>query len=215
MLSMNDKSLLPAFESIKDDGEQIQWTGKPKFIPFIFSEASTLLAIMGFATVWTLFMKGWSGIAERNAPIGMFPTHLWIVGLFIFIMPLIALIGKILSFPNTVYAYSDRRIMIRTGFIGTSFKVIDYDKISDIEVTVSFVEKMYKMGTIRFFSGRTQNRKNGTVKLYDSWTAIENPYEVFKMVKQTSVNIKTDFNYPNALRPGVNPGYNTKYKPGG
>ena len=31
------------------------------------------------------------------------------------------------------------------------------------------------------------------------------------MVKQTSVNIKTDFNYPNALRPDTNPGYKTKY----
>jgi hypothetical protein len=35
--------------------------------------------------------------------------------------------------------------------------------------------------------------------------------EVFKMVKQTSVDIKTDYNYPNALRPETNPGYKTKY----
>ena len=103
--------------------------------------------------------------------------------------------------------------MMRSGFIGTDFKIIDFDKISDIEVTVSFVEKIYNVGTIKFFSGRTQTDDGNTSKLYDSWSAIENPYEVFKMVKQTSVNIKTDFNYPNALRPDINSGYNTKYDP--
>jgi len=103
--------------------------------------------------------------------------------------------------------------MFRTGFIGTDFKTIDYDKISDIEVTVNLIERMYSVGTIRFFSGRTQINDGNTTNLYDSWNAIENPYEVFKMVKKTSVDIKTDFSYPNALRPESNPGYNTKYQP--
>jgi hypothetical protein len=75
------------------------------------------------------------------------------------------------------------------------------------------VEKIYNVGTIRFYSGRTLTDDGNTTKLYDSWSAIKNLYDLFKMVKQTSVNIKTDFNYPNALRPDTNPGYNTKYKP--
>lgn len=103
--------------------------------------------------------------------------------------------------------------MMRSGFIGTDFKTIDYDKIFDIEVTISFVEKIYNVGSIKFFSGRTQTDEGYTTKLYDSWSAIENPYEVFKMVKQTSVNIKTDLNYQNTLRSDTNPGYNTKYDP--
>ena len=35
MTSINNKDLLPEFESIKDHNEVILWTGKPKFIPFI------------------------------------------------------------------------------------------------------------------------------------------------------------------------------------
>ena len=69
------------------------------------------------------------------------------------------------------------------------------------------------VGTIRFFSGRTKTDEETMTKLYDSWEAITDPYEVFKHVKKTSVDIKTDFNYPNALRPEINPGYNTKYDP--
>ena len=70
---------------------------------------------------------------------------------------------------------------------------------------------MYNVGSIRFFSGRTQTDEGNTTKQFDCWFAIENPYEVFKLVKQTSVDIKTDFNYPNAMLPETNPGYNTKY----
>jgi len=102
-------------------------------------------------------------------------------------------------------------VMVRTGFIGTDFKSIDYDKISDIEVTVNFMERAFNVGSIRFFSGRTQENDGTTTKLYDKWEAIPDPYGVFKKVKQVSVDIKTDYNYPNALRPETNPGYNTKY----
>jgi hypothetical protein len=120
---------------------------------------------------------------------------------------------KIFSYSNTSYAFTNKRIMMRSGFIGTDFKSIDYDKISDIEVTVNFVERAFNVGTIRFFSGRTETDEWRTTKLYDRWEAISNPYEVFKQVKKVSVDIKTDFNNPNALRPDTNPGYKTKYTP--
>lgn len=56
-----------------------------------------------------------------------------------------------------------------------------HDKISDIEVTVNFVERAFNVGTIRFFSGRTETNDGVTSKLYDKWEAIANPYEVFKL----------------------------------
>ena len=136
----------------------------------------------------------------------------WLFGLVAMAQGFFPWINKVLSFPNTVYAYSNKRVMMRTGFIGTDFKVIDYDKISDIEVTVNLLERMYNVGTVRFFSGRTKSDEDSTSKLYDTWTAISDPYGVFKLVKQTSVDIKTDYNYPNALRPDTNPGYKTKYE---
>jgi len=205
---MNKKNLLPEFESVKDDNEKILWTGKPRFIPFIFTGVLGGFVVIAFAMIWMFTSRSWNTNSDNEqAP------YFWLFGLIPLIAGLFTFLNKLFSFSNTTYAYSDKRVMMRTGFIGTDFKTIDYDKISDIEVTVSIVEKMYNVGTIRFFSGRTQTDEGNTTKLYDSWSAIENPYEVFKMVKQTSVNIKTDFNYPNALRPETNPGYNTKYDP--
>jgi membrane protein YdbS with pleckstrin-like domain len=208
MASTSDNNLLPEFESIKDDKEEILWTGKPKFIPFIFTGILGGLATLTFAVIWLLTTRNWGVNGDNNSA-----SYFWLFGLIPLIVGAFTFLKKVFSFPNTVYSYSDKRVMMRTGFIGTEFKIIDYDKISDIEVTVSLVERMYNVGTIRFFSGRTQTDEGNTTKLYDIWSAIENPYEVFKMVKQTSVNIKTDFNYPNAFRPDTNPGYNTKYDP--
>ena len=44
--------------------------------------------------------------------------------------------------------------------------------------------------------------------------AIDAPYDVDKLLKETTVDVKTDWNYPNKLRPAENPGYHTDYKPG-
>jgi hypothetical protein len=205
MASTDIKNLSPEFESIKDNNEQIFWTGKPKFIPFILAGLLGGISIVGFAIIWILTARNWNSNDNNNSA-----SYFWLFGLIPLIAGLFTFLKKILSFPNTAYSYSDKRVMMRSGFIGTDFKTIDYDNISDIEVTVSVIEKMYNVGTIRFFSGRTQNNEGNTTKFYDSWSAIENPYEIFKMVKQTSVNTKTDFTYPNALRPDTNQGYNTK-----
>jgi hypothetical protein len=206
MSSTLDKNLLPQFDSVKDNDEEILWTGEPKFIPYIFSGLGAGLFTLAFGIVWMLTTINFKSDDGSSAN-----PFLWLFGLLPLLQGLYVFLNRLLSFSNTAYGYSNKRIMMRTGFIGTDFKTIDYDKISDIEVTVNIIERIYNLGSIRFFSGRTQTDEGNTTKLYDVWSAIENPYEVFKMVKQTSVDIKTDFNYPNALRPDINPGYKTKY----
>ncbi len=99
---------------------------------------------------------------------------------------------------------------MRSGFWGTDFKAIDYDKISDIEVNVNPVENLYGVGRVQAFSGRTTSKG---ANIYDKFIVIPEPYEVFKKIKEVSVDIKTDWNYPNALRPEKNPGYKTRYEP--
>lgn len=205
MSSIFDKNLLPEFDSVKDDNEEILWISKPKFIPYIVSSLGMGVGVI----IFIAFFYAMSDNFNNEA----WPSKNFQV-LFLGI-PIVAFLWgffkKLFSYGNTRYAFTNRRIMIRSGFIGTHFKSIDYDKISDIEVTVNFIERALHVGTIKFFSGRTQTDDGTTTKLYDVWEAIPNPYEVFKKVKQVSVDIKTDYNYPNALRPTNNPGYNTAY----
>ena len=204
MSSKFDQNLLPDFDTVKDDDEEILWTDKPKFIPYAITGLAAGFGIVIFVAMYFLITKQFEQTATNNN------FSLWFVaipvGLFLF-----TLLQKLFSYSNTSYGLTNKRVMMRTGFIGTNFKSIDYDKISDIEVTVNVIERAFNVGTIKIFSGRTQTDDGVTSKLYDRWEAIPNVYEVFKKVKQVSVDIKTDYNYPNALRPEGNPGYNTKY----
>jgi len=202
-----DKNLLPEFQSIKNDDEEILWTGKPVFVPYLFGGLGSALYLIAFGIIWVLISLN---VKPEKSEGGF--EYFWLVGFLPLAQGLFVFLNKLLSYPNTAYAYSDKRVMMRTGFIGTDFKTIDYDKISDIEVNVNIIERIYNVGSIQFFSGRTQTKEDNTIKLYDKWFAVRDPYVVFKLVKQTSVDIKTDFNYPNALRPGTNPGYKTKYE---
>ena len=205
MTLRSDKNLLPEFDSIKDSNEHSLWTERPKFVPFILSEIWGGVFIIFFAIIWFAIA---TNVKPENDSSGGW--GIW-MGLLPAALFLFAFLRKVFSFSNTAYAYSNKRVMMRTGFLGTDFKIIDYDKISDIEVTVNFVERFYNVGTIKFYSGRNHTSDGQTTKVYDNWEAIPNPYEVFKQVKEVMVDIKTDYNYPNALRPDTNPGYNTKY----
>ncbi len=205
MSSKFDKNLLSEFDSVKDDDEEIIWTGKPKFIPYLATGFAAGIGAFLFVGIYYFMTRDAKG---EDSSTGEF--QIWFAALPIAIF-LWEFLRKLLSFGNTSYGYTNKRVMMRSGFIGTDFKSIDYDKISDIEVTVNFIERAFNVGTIKFFSGRTETNEGHTTKLYDRWEAIENPYLIFKKVKQVSVDIKTDFNYPNALRPDTNPGYKTKY----
>ena len=99
---------------------------------------------------------------------------------------------------------------MRSGFWGVDFNAIDYDQISDIQVTVNPIENYFRPGTARLSAGKVNSKGNS---LTNDFIAIENPYDVFKKVKTVGVDVKTDWNYPNKLRPDQNPGYKTKYDP--
>jgi hypothetical protein len=130
--------------------------------------------------------------------------------LFPFWASILNMVRLALVYDNTCYAFTNKRLMMRSGFWGIDFKAIDYDKIADLEVNVNPIEDLFGVGTILAYSGRTGDQGR---QFTDRFTAISNPYQVFKKIKEVSVDIKTDWNYPNAMRPAENPGYQTQYNP--
>ena len=187
----------PAFETVKDNDEVIYWSGKPEFIPFILRGVPFL--VVGLLAEFFL-----QGRYIQGAP------RFFDMGTLFFLASALYMVYLFLVYGNTAYAISSKRLMMRSGFFGIDFKAVDYDKISDIEVNVNPIENLFGVGTIQAFSGR--NTEKGA-RIYDRFISIANPYEVFKQIKEVAVDVKTDWNYPNALRPEENPGYRTKYNP--
>ncbi|VVB96776.1 Bacterial PH domain protein [uncultured archaeon] len=206
---LTDTSIPPQFEAVRDKDERILWVGKPAFIPFIMSGIPFL--ILGL--LWGAF--DYFGFI-RNVNLSLNDEGTWFIvpffaiHLFPFYASIFNMVRLFLVHGNTFYAYTNKRLLMRSGFWGTDFKAIDYDKISDIEVNVNPIENLLGVGTVQAFSGRTTSKG---ANIYDKFIAIPEPYEVFKRIKEVSVDIKTDWNYPNDLRPERNPGYKTRYEP--
>lgn len=203
---MNQKSL-DQMKDILDNDEKIIWEGKPTFIPFIASG----LPFLGFGIIWGLFDYNLirniftSSNSINYALVPFFLLHL--MPLWIGILNFVRLF---LVYNNTSYSITNKRVLMRSGFLGIDFKAIDHDKIVDITVDVNPIENMLGVGTIKINSGLIGNKG---ARVYDSLIAISRPYEIFKKLKTVSVDIKTDWNYPNSLRPNENKGYKTKYIP--
>jgi len=202
---LTDKNLPPQFEAVKDRDETFLWIGRPEFIPFI----SSGIPFLFFGLLWGAF--DYFGFI-RNMPAKQmaFAIPFFALHLFPFYGSILNMIRLFLVHGNTCYAVTNKRLMMRSGFFGTDFKGIDYDKISDIEINVNPLENLFNVGTVQAYSGRTTDKGS---MVYDKFVAIKDPYAVFKRIKEVSVDIKTDWNYPNKLRPDENPGYQTRYRP--
>jgi hypothetical protein len=191
---------------ILDKDETVLWTGRPHAAPFFASGIPFLI----FGLCWGAF-DYFGFIRHMGSGKGEMPMFL-IPFFALHLFPLWLALANFIRLPivyrNTVYALTNRRVIIQGGFWGLSFQSIDYDQIQETTVSVGPIEKMVGCGSVRIFSGRTSAKG---ANIFDSFTGIDHPYDVYKQLKQVSVDIKTDWNYPNALRPAQNPGYTTEY----
>ncbi|MDR0705158.1 MAG: PH domain-containing protein [Planctomycetaceae bacterium] len=194
------------FRNVLDRNETILWTGSPNFWVWMLSAIPAL----GFGLVWGIFDFGFSAAWLSHAPSEM--NYFFIPFMLVHSVPcwgsVLYVFWLFLSHKNAAYAFTDKRVMIRGGLFGIDYQIIDYDKIRDIQVNVNPIEKICDVGSILF------NTEEVTIKgapLMKRFCGIENPYDVFRRIKEVSLDTKTDWNYPNANRPETNPGYRTKY----
>lgn len=195
------------FDDIKDQDEEILWSDKPNAFCFVFYGIPFLILglIWGCIDVFILIQMMNSGDDMMGFGIPFLLLHafpFW--GSFLFMGWLWLAHGK------TFYAYSNRRLLIRTGAIGTDYKAYDYDQLSNLEIRQGPIQKSFNVGTISFNTGQTNSKGR---MLTSSFRAIPNAFEVFKRIKEVSMDVKTDEFYPNAKRPSENKGYKTHYTP--
>jgi len=198
-----------------DSNEYQLWEGKPEKVTYIIGNPVMYVV----ALVWGAFDFAFIGLmfgVGGGLPMGF---GLFMVPFFLLhLMPVWIAVGgpiyRAINWNYIQYILTDKRIYIQSGVIGRDINVVEFTDISEPEVNVGLIEKLRGCGTIRltpsFYrnSRGNQQRSNKGALLH-----IEDPYNVYKRIKQMSVDIKSDIHYPNALRPGENPGYNTKYDP--
>ncbi len=194
-----------SIEDVLAEGEQILWREKPNKKAYVWSH---ILPLMPIALIWLIFdaffivMMVSSGAMDEGGQFVIFIILFFILHLAPVWLWLINIIRGFKGHKNVEYAFTDKRIIIKSGIIGIDFKNIYYSDVDSVNVKVGMIDRILKVGDIYI-------KSDGKASvIYD----IKNPYEITSKLQKITFDIKTDVYYPNALRPDENPGYNTKYK---
>lgn len=194
---------LKNIEDVIGSDEQILWSGKPKKRAFLINAFTKMLPI---ALIWLLFDGAFIGLMIGT--MDEIPTSVktFMTVFFLFhLMPVWIWLSNVLTanrqHENLEYAFTNKRIIIKSGIIGIDFKNIYYSEIDSVNLRVGLVDRIEKVGDIYIKS------IGGANVLYD----LENPYTLAEKLQKIVVDIKTDIQFPNNLRPAENDGYSTKY----
>ncbi len=185
--------------------EQLLWQGKPKKSAYIIS---AFLRMLPVALIWLIFDGTFIGIMVGTGAFSSMPVWgiILICVFFIFhLFPVWIWLYNIITanrqHKNLEYAFTNQRIIIKSGVIGIDITNIYYSDIEGINLKVGLTDKMLKVGDIYITSNKSAK------VLWD----IENPYAMTTKLQKIVSDIKADLQFPNALRPEENSGYNTKY----
>ena len=198
------------------DGEKVLWEGSPQFWPFVLGKVilTSLFGLMWCGVMFFMFLINFFTQDGLMRFVVLLTPHFWI-GFLLLFGPIIY---QLLVFKHTHYAITDKRVIVQKGVIGRDFDIIDFDKITNAQVNVGFFDKLFgkNCGSVFISTPSTMsaslytNRSNAMRPHHLS--SITDPYNVFKMFKKVSHDVKTDIQYPNQYRPASNPGYNTSLK---
>ena len=194
---------LKNIEDVIGSDEQILWSGKPKKRAFLINAFTKMLPI---ALIWLLFDGAFIGLMIGTMDEIPAPVKIFMAVFFLFhLAPVWIWLSHVLTanrqHENLEYAFTQKRIIIKSGIIGIDFKNIYYSEIDSVNLRVGLVDRIEKVGDIYIKS------IGGANVLYD----LENPYSLTEKLQKIVVDIKTDIQFPNNLRPAENDGYNTKY----
>ncbi len=105
---------------------------------------------------------------------------------------LIMLVGTLFTLPyfliraykNTYYAYTNKRLIRRTGIFGNSYDSLEYKDITSTSVKVGFFDRKGKTGSLLFVSP-SSHHEHPMIFAY-----IQNPYQEMNEIKDciNSVN---------------------------
>jgi len=194
-------------DDILQDNETVLYRTQPKKSAYIWSAVLKMLPMSilwllvdcGFIVIMFVTNDGFSSMADGIiAVICIFfafhltPVWIWLGGI----------IKAALEYKNIDYAFTDKRIIIRNGIFGIDFKSILYSEIDSIDVKVGAIDRILKVGDL-YIKHAAQ-----TSVVYD----IHHPYGILTKLQKVTLDIKSDIQYPNDLRPSTNHGYDTKYE---
>ena len=157
---------------ILEPKEKVIYNGKPEYAPYV---TAAIFGILIAVVIIGFFI----GTYIKSVLFAI------LAGVIIFILGIII---SNMAYTRTHYAVTNKRAIIQSGIIGRDFKSIDYDKIQNVSVNVGILGMIFKVGTIRIFTGEMESVSTGEHSSriqakYDTFNYLASPYEVLKKLQ--------------------------------
>lgn len=203
-INPDGKNYEATIEAAISEDETLLWRAKPLKKSFVLS---SFFRFLPFAIIWTIADSGFLYLIFTTVPFDEWWFYLIICIFFAFhLLPLWIWISSIISsfrrHKIEEYAFTDKRIIVKKGFVGANIESVSYASITSMNLRVGIIERLCKVADIYIVAGPKK------FVLED----IQNPYYVYGELQRIANDIKADIIYPNAYRPGENHGYKTSYK---
>ena len=123
-------------------------------------------------------------------------------------------IWRLLEYLRLSYAITSQRVVSQGGVIEHDVTMVDFDQIVDASVEINLADIFLGLGRTGSVSLATRADDEGNA----DQTAIVlshicHPYGVLRFFHRAEFDVKTDIQYPNRLRPDMNPGYSVSLFP--
>ncbi len=183
-LSPDNETRLQNIDEILSDDERLLWKGKPKKSAYVLN---AFMRMLPFALIWLVIDVGFIiMLTQIGAELPTFAIVILCVFFAFHLLPVWIWISNVITankaHKNLEYAFTDKRIIVKSGIIGIDFKNVYYNEISSVNLRVGLVDKMMKVGDIYI-----KGLGNATV-LYD----LENPYFITQKIQKIISDIKND-----------------------
>ena len=188
---------LSEFKRILDSDETIIYSYKPNKTRFVWLNLlySFLVSLIfgGLFIGFGLITKFVNSDFE-DVVFNIVFVILLVIGIVAIVLGSIgALILQLVKYNKTCYVVTNKRLVIKTGVIGTDFKTLELKMVQLVDVRVQLLDKLIKpnTGTIIFGSASTPIVDYNYQRGYGSrprnnlfsFMDINNPYEVSKQIK--------------------------------
>ena len=192
--------------------EKIVWEGKPKKTAFVLEKVMVMIPL---SLIWLFFDSCFittyvvNGVTFEEFEMEMFFRIFFMFHTLLVVIWLSSIYSAKRNWKNTKYYITDERVIIRfhTEHIIENYQEVYFRNIKSVRLHEGIIDKMLGLKDIYFDLTYYKIPTSAKFLYMDDY---EN---VYQRVQKVVLDIQTDIEYPNALRPDSNPGHNTKYNP--
>lgn len=176
-----------AFKDIIEKDEKIIKVYKPDGKRYWWGLILSSLSWVFFSVLWLGMVFLGILIDEGDASAIGIAILVLIAVISVVLIPV--LIFGNLAYKNRFYAYSNKRILIRSGVIGVDYRTLEFQAMTATNVRVTPLDKLLrtKTGTVEFGSPSSpigMVAGNARVASQYGFKGIENPYDTLREIKE-------------------------------